>query len=337
MRWTIDSLAEAIGLPKVGGAQGERVLLGVAGLDFATPSDLAFAVHKRYEEQLRATQAGCVIVAPELADLVPSVALVAEQPHLAFARAAQRLHPEPTASGVIAATAAIDATAKIAESVDIGDGASVAAGAVIGSGVHLEPGVRVGADAVIGDDSWIGANVVIDTRCRLGQRVRVQAGAVIGSEGFGYIWSGDEGWVRVPQLGRVIIGDDVQIGANTTIDRGALGDTVIENGVLLDNLIQIAHNVRIGEDTAIAGCVGIAGSAVIGRRCTMGGAAGIVGHVELADDVHITAQSRVTHSLLEAGTYSSGTPLQEHTEWRRNAARFRQLDALARRLRRLGG
>jgi len=334
--WTIASLAAELGLETAGSGARDCVLERASTLDGAGPNDLAFVARKQYQDQLARTRAGCVIVAADRAATVPSVALVADEPHLAFARAAQLLHPDVTAAGRMSATAVVAPGAEVAPDVDLGAGVTVADGASIARGVCLEAGVHVGADSVVGADCRIGANVFIGAGSRLGERVRIQPGAVIGGEGFGYIWH-DTGWVRVPQLGRVIIGDDVQVGANTTIDRGALEDTVIENGVLLDNLIQVAHNVRIGEYTAIAGCTGIAGSTVIGRRCTIGGAVGIVGHLVIGDDVHITGQARVTHSLPKPGIYSSGTPLEEHGTWRRNAARFRQLDALARRLRRLGG
>lgn len=339
MTWTVASLARALGL-EVAGPPADadvQVISRVAALAQAGPGDVAFAASTRYQAHLAATRASAVIVRPDLASGVPTLALIADNPHLAFARAAALLHPDPAVTGAIAPSADVAADARIAAPVDIGAGVSIGAGVRIAAGVRLEPGVRVDADSVIGPDCHIGANVVIGPRTRLGARVRIHPGAIVGSEGFGNVWDDGDGWVRVPQVGGTIIGDDVSIGANTTIDRGALDDTVIGDGVVLDNLIQIAHNVRIGDHTAIAGCVGIAGSTVIGRRCTIAGKAAIVGHIEIGDDVHITAQARVTHSVRQPGVYSSGTPVEEHGAWRRNAARFRQLDALARRLRRLGG
>jgi UDP-3-O-[3-hydroxymyristoyl] glucosamine N-acyltransferase len=195
----------------------------------------------------------------------------------------------------------------------------------------IGPGAVIGRGARVAAGSRIGARVVVGERCEFGERCMVQPGAVIGGDGFGFA-QGEQGWVRIPQLGRVIVGHDVAIGANTTIDRGAADDTVIGDGVILDTQIQIAHNVHIGANTAMAGCVGVAGSARIGARCTVGGAAAILGHLEIVDDVHITAMTLVRTSIRRPGTYSSGLPLETNAEWRRNAARFRQLDRLAKRL-----
>lgn len=327
MSWTIRRLAAALELEA---PAGDGKVGGVASLEAAGPEELSFVARTAYGERLAQTAAGCVIVPPELRERVPSVALIAERPHAAFARAAALLHPDAPARGTRAETAAISPQAEVAADADLASGCVVEAGAHIASGVVLDPGVLIGEGVELGPGCRVGAGAVITGRSRLGARVRVQPGAVVGGEGFGYVWD-DGAWLRVPQLGRVWVGDDVQIGAGTTIDRGALDDTVIGDGVLLDNQIQVGHNVRIGAHTAIAGCAGIAGSAVIGRRCTIGGAAGIVGHIEIVDDVHITAMSLVSHSILEAGTYA-GVPLAPHGEWLRNAARFRQLDAMARRL-----
>lgn len=332
MRWTIDELARRIGAAAEPGSAA--VVSGVATLVDAGPDQLAFVARSGYAQELLSTRAGCVIVPRDLAANVPSVALVSDRPHAAFARAAALLHPDPPTGGTRAPSASIADDARVAEDADIGANAVISQGADVGAGVLIEPGAVIGPDVVIGPGSRIGANVVIGRRSRIGARVRIQPGAVIGGEGFGYVWEDDE-WLRVPQLGRVVIGDDVQIGAGTTIDCGALDDTVIGDGVLLDNLIQVAHNVRIGDKTAIAGCAGMAGSAVIGRRCTIGGGAGIVGHIEVTDDVHIAAMSLVSHSITEPGAYASGTPMDRHADWRRNAARFRQLDRLARRLQQL--
>lgn len=329
MTWSVQTLAEALGLECRGDPRGH--ILGVATLERAGSSDLAFVARAAFADQLAGARAGCVIVPPELVDRVAGPALVAERPHLAFAQAARLLRPERQASGVRAPSAVVDPAADVAADVDIDAQAVVAADAVIGAGSMIGAGAIIGRGACIGTDCRIGPGVLVGDGSRLGARVRIQPGAVIGAEGFGYVWDEDQ-WVRVPQLGRVIIGNDVEIGANTTIDRGALDDTIIGDDVLLDNQIQVAHNVRIGEHTAIAGCVGIAGSAIIGRRCMIGGAAGILGHLTVADDVHITAMSLVSRSILEPGTYSSGTPLERQGDWRRNAARFRQLDVLTRRV-----
>ena len=212
----------------------------------------------------------------------------------------------------------------------VGARSRIAAGAVIG------PGCIVGEDCVVGPDSRLVARVTLVLRVRLGARVLVHPGAVLGADGFGLAF--DQGaWLKVPQLGGVVVGDDCEIGANTTIDRGALDDTVLEQDVRLDNQIQVGHNVRIGAHTAIAGCAAIAGSTRIGRYCLIAGGAGIIGHLEIADRVTVGAMSLVTHDLREPGEYVSGTPIQPKREWRRNAARFGQLDQLARRVRKLLG
>jgi UDP-3-O-[3-hydroxymyristoyl] glucosamine N-acyltransferase len=251
--------------------------------------------------------------------------------YVGYARAAQAFEPpEPGAPGVHA-SAWVDEDAVIHESAVIAAQCSVAAGAVIGAGAYLGPGCSVGRDSVIGDDCWLAGNVVLRHGVTLGRRVRVQPGAVIGSDGFGMAQENGR-WIRVPQLGGVRIGDDVDIGANTTIDRGALDDTVIEKGVKLDNQIQIAHNVHIGENTAVAACTGISGSTRIGRSCTIAGGVGIAGHLEIADNVHLSGMAMVTKSISEAGAYASGTGLEPQARWRRNTVRYHQLDSLARRL-----
>lgn len=334
MSLTIRQIAETLGLQIMGGSEvaDATLITGVATLESAGAGDLAFVARPAYAERLASTGAGCVIVPPALADSAPVPALVCDQPHLAFARVATLLFPEPPAAGRRHPSAVVDGRADVSPDADVGAGAAVGPGSTVGPGVIIAPGAIVGANVSIGQHTRIGANVVIGDGTCIGARGRIQPGAIIGADGFGYSWNGSM-WVRVPQLGRVLVGDDVEIGANTTIDRGALDDTVLGDGVVLDNLIQVAHNVRIGDHTAIAGCVGIAGSAVIGRRCMIGGGAGILGHIEIADDVQISAMSLVTNSIPEPGMYSSGTPLEAHADWRRNAARFRQLDVLARRVR----
>jgi len=329
VNWTVQGLAERLGVPFRG--DGERTLVRVASLAAADAESLAFLSRSRFLPQLGETRAGAVILAAEHAAAAPCPVLIADNPYATYARAAQLLHPPPaTEAGVHASAqvhpgAAVATDAQVGPHAVIGDGAEIGAGAVIGAGTIVEPGARIGAG------TRLGPNVVVAHGCRLGARCRVQPGAVIGSDGFGFAEDGEE-WIAIPQIGRVVIGDDVEIGANTTIDRGSLEDTVIGDGVILDNQIQIAHNVRVGDHTAMAGCVGVAGSAHIGRRCTIGGAAVVLGHLEIVDDVHITAMSLVTRSITLAGTYSSGTPLEANPDWRRNAARFRQLDRLVRRV-----
>ena len=244
--------------------------------------------------------------------------------------AALKYPPAPARQGVHA-SAILDADCRVDASAWIGPHCIIEKGAVIHAGVQLAGGCFIGADSVIGADSRLSANVVIYHAVTIGERVRVAAGAVIGSDGFGLAKEGGQ-WLNVPQLGNVRIGNDVDVGANTTIDRGALDDTVIEDGVRLDNQIQVAHNVHIGAHTAIAGCVGISGSARIGKHCMIGGGSGIVGHLEIADHVIITGMTMVTKSITKPGVYSSGVPAQENDAWNRNYARLRQLDRLARKV-----
>ncbi|MGH8125395.1 MAG: UDP-3-O-(3-hydroxymyristoyl)glucosamine N-acyltransferase, partial [Rhodanobacteraceae bacterium] len=221
--------------------------------------------------------------------------------------------------------------AKIDPSASVGPGCVIAARASIEAGVELGPHCLIGPDCTVGAQSRLVANVTLVTRVVLGKRVLIHPGAVLGADGFG-IARGEDGWVKVPQLGGVRVGDDCEIGANTTIDRGALEDTILEEDVRLDNQIQIAHNVRIGAHSALAGCAAVAGSARIGRNCLIGGGAGVLGHLDVADGVTITAMTLVTHSIHAPGAYSSGAPLEENHAWRRNAARMRHLDDMARRI-----
>ncbi|HHJ14037.1 MAG TPA: UDP-3-O-(3-hydroxymyristoyl)glucosamine N-acyltransferase [Gammaproteobacteria bacterium] len=330
MAVALRDLARQLGLELRG--DGGRRVTRVAALDADCPDGLGFLANRRYRKHLAATRLAAVILAPADADACPVAALITERPYLAFARAAALLHPEPAMQAGIDAGAHIDPGAVVAATARVAAGSTVATGARIGPGVYLGPGCHIGEGVEIGADSRLLGRVSVLAGARLGQRVRVQAGAVIGSEGFGFAES-ETGWERVPQLGSVTIGDDVDIGANTTIDRGTLEDTVIGEGVRIDNLVQVAHNVVIGAHTAIAGCVGICGSARIGRYCRLGGGVGVIGHIEIADRVTVTAMSLVTRSIRQpGGTWSAGTPLMENSLWRRNTVRLRQLDELARRL-----
>lgn len=303
----------------------------IGSLESAGPDELTFLADSRRRSQLASSQAGVVVVRATDADDAPGNVLIADDPHLAFARAAQMLHAPRLRSG-IHQTAAVD------DSAQLGEGVSIGAQSTIGRDVTLEKGVQIGAGVVIEDHVTVGADTIVHPRvailegCSLGAECVVQSGAVIGSDGFGYARDGQR-WERVPQVGGVRIGDCVDIGANVSIDRGAIGDTVIERGAKLDNQVHIAHNVHIGEHTAIAGCVGISGSTRVGRYCTIAGAVGIAGHLVIADNVHITGMAQVTKSLTEPGIYSSGTGIEPNRSWRRNAARFHQLDDIARRLR----
>jgi UDP-3-O-[3-hydroxymyristoyl] glucosamine N-acyltransferase len=311
---------------------GARRIDGVATLAAAQPHQLSFLSNSAYRAQMRATQAGAVVLRADDAEGCPGAALIAKDPYVAYAKIAALFDASNTeATPGVHATAVIAASARVAASASIGPYCVIEDGAAIEDGAVLGPHCIVGPGCVVGVGTRLLARVTLVTRVVLGRRVLVHPGAVIGADGFGLAFEQDH-WIKVPQLGGVRIGDDCEIGANTTIDRGALDDTVLEDDVRLDNQIQIAHNVHIGAHTAMAGCAAVAGSAKIGRYCLIGGGAGILGHLIITDRVTVTAMSLVTHSIHNAGEYSSGTPIQENRQWRKNAARFKHLDELARRL-----
>lgn len=316
--------------------QGDPALAvdSVATLQNAQPGQLSFLANSRYRRYLSDTRATAVILAPEDATLCPVAMLIVSQPYLAYAKAAALLNPPLTYSPGIAPNATIDPSAVVDVSASIAAGAVIEAGARIAARVRVGPNCVIAMDVHIGEDTVLVANISLGAQTRIGQRCLIHPGVVIGSDGFGLAQENGR-WIKVPQLGAVRIGDDVEIGANTTIDRGALENTVIEDGVKLDNQIQIAHNVRIGAHTAIAGCTGIAGSTQIGKRCTIGGGVGIAGHLRIGDDVHLTGMTFVTKSIEQAGLYSSGIPADTNAHWQRNVVRFRQLDRLARRIKAL--
>ncbi|KAF1718278.1 UDP-3-O-(3-hydroxymyristoyl)glucosamine N-acyltransferase [Pseudoxanthomonas yeongjuensis] len=326
---TADELAQRFALSVRG--DGSAKVHGVATLANAGNGQLAFLANPRYRSQLAASQASIVVLREEDAAAAPHTALIARDPYTTFAKIAALFESQPAREAGIHPNAAIDPRANIAASAHIGPFVVVGANSRIGEGCVIGPGCVIGEDCEVGAGSELGARVTLVTRVRLGQRVRIHPGAVLGADGFGLAMDAGR-WIKVPQLGGVVVGDDCEIGANTTIDRGALGDTVLEEDVRLDNQIQIGHNVHIGAHTAMAGCSAAAGSAKIGRYCLIGGAAGVLGHLEICDKVTITAMSLVTHSIREPGEYSSGTPLTDNRTWRKNAARFKQLDSLARRL-----
>ena len=330
LSYRLGELAERIGAGLLG--DPDIIVDRVATLDAAGPSAVTFLSNRRYRPYLESTQAGAVILAPEFAHACPVPALVLDNPYLGYARAATLLSPPVEVTPCIASSAVIDSSATVAPNASVGAHCVIEAGASVGAGTCLGAGSFLGRGSSIGPHGRIAARVVVCDGVHIGARAIIHPGVVVGADGFG-IANDDGVWVKIPQLGGVRIGADVEIGANTTIDRGALEDTVIENGVKLDNLIQIGHNVHIGAHTAIAACAAVGGSARIGSRCTIEGAVSIAGHLEIADDVHLTATSAVPNTIREAGVYSSGMPIQENRAWRRNIARLRQLDDLARRLR----
>lgn len=329
----LEQLATSIGATLLRGNPAE-VITHVAPLPSAGQGAISFLSNRRYAKHLGETRATAVILAEADAELCPVACLVVENPYLAYAQAVGVLFPPAMPAGGRHPAACVSDDATVASSAWIGPNAVIEAGACVAEGVFVGPGCVVAEGVSVGEGTRLVANVTLCNDVAVGARVVIHPGVVIGADGFGIANDGGV-WVKVPQLGRVTVGDDVEIGANTTIDRGALEDTIIGNGVKIDNLVQIGHNVRVGEHTAIAGCVGIAGSSRIGARCTIGGGAGISGHLEIVDDVHLTGATLVHRSITKAGIYSSGMVAQDNALWRKNTARLRHLDDMARRLRAL--
>ena len=306
----------------------------IATLEKAQANHISFLTNSKYRTQLAGTQAGAVILGEADAEATDLPRIISDNPYAYFARVSALLNPLPEVrpgvhpSAAVGAGAQIDATASIAAMAVIGEGATIGAFSVIGEGCCI------GANTVIGSHVRLYPGVVIYHDCVIGDNLIAHSGVVIGSDGFGIAM--DEGrWIKIPQIGRVVIGNDVEIGANTTIDRGALDDTLIEDGVKLDNQIQVAHNVHIGAHTAIAGCVGIAGSTSIGRYCRIGGSAGILGHLHIADHVEIAAFTLIGKSIREAGSYAAIFPFGKTEDWRKNAVHLRHLDDLVKRVKAL--
>jgi UDP-3-O-[3-hydroxymyristoyl] glucosamine N-acyltransferase len=297
----------------------------VATLAHAEAGALSFLANPRYRKQMESTRASAVLVARENAADCPVAVLIDPHPYLAYARIAELLHPQAPVTAGVHGSAVVAASARIAASATIGPLSVIEEDADIGERVIVGPGCIVQRGARVGADSRLTARVNVCAAVRIGQRCILHPGAVVGADGFGFAPHAGT-WVKVPQVGSVQIGDDVEIGANTTIDRGAIDDTVVEDGVKLDNQIQVGHNVTIGAHTAIAGCVGISGSTTIGRRCMIGGGVGIAGHLTIADDVVVTGVSLVSASIRQAGSYSSGMPVLETRRWRRIVARLRRME-----------
>ena len=317
------------------GDPGARVD-SVGTLQNAHPRAVTFLANPRYRRHLAQTRAGAVVLEPKLAAECPVAALIAADPYATYARIAALLYPEPQFPP------GIDPSAHVSRSAIVAPSASIAANVVLEDDVRVGERVRIGPGCVImrgstlEADTRLTANVTVCQGVHIGARVLMHPGVVVGADGFGLAPEGGR-WIKVPQLGGVRIGNDVEIGANTTIDRGAIDDTIIEDGVKLDNQIQIGHNVRVGAHTAIAGCTGVSGSTTIGRGCMIAGMVGIAGHLEICDGAVITGRTLVSRSITRPGVYSGGLPADEARRWRRNSARFRHLDELARRVERLGG
>jgi UDP-3-O-[3-hydroxymyristoyl] glucosamine N-acyltransferase len=346
MAFTLEDIVQRFGGTVVG--NGSQHVGSLAPLDQAGPDQLAFLANPKYLSQVETTRAGAVLInAGDLAKLASREGrnfIVTPNPYAYFARVAQTFIDlaAPKAMPGVHPSATIDPSAQIAASAVIGPHVTVEAGAVIGEHVRLDANVVIGRGTRIGANSHLYPNVAVYHGCKLGERVIVHAGAVIGSDGFGFapdfVGEGDArtgSWVKIPQVGGVSIAADVEIGANTTIDRGAMADTIIEECVKIDNLVQIGHNCKVGAYTVIAGCAGIAGSTTIGRHCMIGGAVGIAGHVTLADYVIVTAKSGVSKSLLKPGMYTSAFPAVNHADWNKSAALLRNIDKLRDRIRAL--
>ena len=325
--WRLDEIVAHLGGALEG--DGSIVVSQVATLASAQAGQIAFLANPKYRQQLQSTSASAVIVPPKFAGDTTLPRIVHPNSYAYYARVVQLLNPAEARPRGVHPSAVVHSV--VPPSVSVGENVVLGKDVELGENVTLYPGCVVGDGVSIGDDSVLYPNVVVYRACKIGKRAIVQAGAVIGSDGFGFAKEGDS-WVKIPQIGRVVIGDDVEIGANTSIDRGALDDTIIGDGVKLDNQIQIAHNVVIGQHTAMAGCVGVAGSTRIGQRCTVGGAGMIVGHLELADDVHVSAGTMVTKSLRHPGQYTSIFPLESHAEWLQNASQIKRLAKLAERV-----
>jgi len=327
--FTLAEIAKKIGAIVNGNESFE--VNSLATLSNAQPGQIAFLANKKYRQQLTTTKASAVIVNADCVDDVPTNALVMDNPYLGYALTAQLLDTTPKPSSTIHPSAVVNSSVTLGTNVSIGANAVIEADANIGDNVSIGAGCFIGQNATIGNNTALWANVSIYHEVKIGSDCLIQANTVIGSDGFGYAPVKGT-WLKIPQLGSVIIGDHVEIGASTTIDRGAIDDTIIEDNVILDNQIQIAHNVVIGAGTAMAACSVIAGSSVIGKNCTIAGLVGINGHINIADNCMFTGMSMVTKSITESGVYSSGMPVTPNKEWHKMNARIRRLDRVNERL-----
>lgn len=332
MAWTLAEIAEHVD----GIVRGDEAFQveSFATLEHATNKQISFLANLKYKKFLATTTAGAVLVNAEMADLVPSNAIIVDNSYVAYAKAARLLNPVKLYNAGIATSAVIDDAAIIHESVSIGAQVVIESGAEIAENVVIGPNCVIQSGVKVGRDTRLTASITLCEGVQIGARCIIHPGVVIGADGFGI--ANDKGqWIKVPQVGSVKIGDDVEIGANTTIDRGAIEDTVIGRGVKLDNQIQIGHNAIIGDHTVIAGCVGIAGSTTIGKNCVIGGGVGLGGHITIVDDVILTGMTMVTKSITSPGVYSSGIPAEPTAQWHKNVIRYRQMDKLVARVKEL--
>ena len=329
MKYTLQQLAELTGSRLQG--DGGCVITSVASIEDAGEGSIVFFKSSRYRKFLVTTGASAIITTEEFASDLSLPVLIAANPRAVYARVTALLYPQQRPLAGIHDTAVIHPQASVPASAHIGAHVVIEAGAEIGEGVIVESGCVIGRGSRIGDHTWLHAQVTVYAGCTLGQHCEIHSSSVIGADGFGFEYDGQE-WVKIPHIGGVIIGDHVEIGACSTVDRGSLKDTIIGNGVKLDNHVQIGHNVRVGDHTVMANGVGIAGSTIIGHHCIIGGMTGVKDNIEVTDNVMITGMSLVSKPLTQPGSYSSNTPIDDTRTWRKNSARFRQLDELAKRI-----
>jgi UDP-3-O-[3-hydroxymyristoyl] glucosamine N-acyltransferase len=331
---SLGELATRFGCELIG--DPDLVVSDVASLPNATDRSLTFLSNAVYKEQLASTRAGAVILRPDDAEDCPVAAILHDDPYACYARMAAVLRPAPTYVPGVHASAVVDDSATVAASAHLAANVVVGERSIIGEDVYLGPGTVIGPDCVVGDACRLIANVTLARAVRIGKRGIFHPGVVLGSDGFGNAQTKD-GWIKVPQVGGVVIGDDVEIGANTTVDCGAIDDTVIEDGVRIDNLCMIAHNVRVGAHTAMAATTGIAGSTTIGKRCLFAGNAGVVGHITICDDVVVLGRAVITHDIRQPGAYNGMFPAEPARDWTKFVARLRRVDALQKRVKKLEG
>lgn len=334
---SLSEIAKLIGAePSNSGAALDATLIThLATIENSTPGCITFLFNPSYKKYLATTQASAVVLLADMANECPTVGLVSRNPRLALGKLLLLCNTQKNVTPSIHPSVVAGHNVKYGANVSIGPNCVIGDNTELGANVTLQPGVVIGDNCVIGANSEIKSNVSIYSDVKIGKNCTIHSNSVIGSDGFGYAVDTDGSWFKMLHLGGVVIGDDVEIGSNTSIDRGMLDNTVIGNKVIIDNLVQIAHNVTIGERTAIAGCAGVAGSTSIGKGCLIGGASSIAGHLTIGDNVNITGTSSVNRSLLEPGVYSSGFPAKENSVWRKNVARFMFLDSMAKRIREL--
>ncbi len=331
--WTLGDIAAIVGAT-IRGGDSNQIIDGLATLKSAQSSHLSFLANSLYRAALTTTQAGAVLIRSQDAEGYGGCALLVANPYAAYAQLTHHFDRTPKPSSGIHPQASVHASAVIDESACIAACAVIAEEVIIGAGSIVESGAVIGARVRVGKNCRIRANAVIHHDCVLGDRVTIHSGAIIGDDGFGFA-PHQGGWFKIAQIGRVVLHNDVDIGCNTTIDRGALDDTIIHEGAIIDNQVHIAHNVVIGAHTAIAGCCGISGSTTIGAHCVLAGGVGLVGHIEICDKVHITGMTMITKSITKSGSYSSGTAFDSTDNWKKMAVRLKKLDEMAKRMREL--